>query len=347
MMRSYLTPRALCHGDTARRLLADGSAWPLLGPGSAFAAIDVTTILGHAIECRTVLKGDEGHLDVANCVAAFAEKRASFAGVVLDRPRIMGIVNVTPDSFFDGGKTAVPEAAIGRGISLAEAGADIVDIGGESTRPGAAPVAADEEARRVLPVVAALANRGLTVSIDTRHAATMTAAISAGAKIVNDVGALRGEGALSAIARTSAAVILMHMQGDPRTMQINPTYVWAPGDIFDFLATRLSDCVAAGIDKSRVAVDPGIGFGQSDVHIREVYDHLAMFHGLGCPVAIGASRKGFIGRAGGGERPQDRLSGSLTAALVAAEQGVHIVRVHDVAEMRQAIVVRESLRQRA
>jgi dihydropteroate synthase len=255
----------------------------------------------------------------------------------------MGIVNVTPDSFSDGGRFAAADAAIDHGVSLAEAGAEIIDIGGESTRPGAMPVAPDDEARRVLPVISALANRGLLVSADTRNAATMATAIAAGARIVNDVAALRGEGALEAVRQSAASVVLMHMLGDPRTMQAQPRYAWAPGDIFDFLAARVAACQAAGIERSRIAVDPGIGFGQNDLHIAQVMDHLAMLHGLGCAVAVGASRKGFIGRWSRGEGPDQRLAGSLAAVLAAVAEGVQIIRVHDVAETRQALAVASRL----
>jgi dihydropteroate synthase len=251
---------------------------------------------------------------------------------------------VTPDSFSDGGAHADAASAIAHGVALAEAGADIIDVGGESTRPGATPVDPSEEAKRVLPVVTALAERGLCVSIDTRHAAVMSAAIAAGARIVNDVTALSGDSeALGVVARSQASVILMHMQGDPRTMQANPTYTWAPGDVYDWLAARVAACRAAAIAMARIAVDPGLGFGKTAAHSREVLDHVALFHGLGCAIAIGASRKSFLGALKPGEGPAARLPGSLAAALHAAGQGVQIIRVHDVAETRQALAVAAAL----
>lgn len=302
----------------------------------AFTAAEITTIDSAGPSFRLA-----DHIP-DETLTAFAAPR-TFAGLTLDRPRIMGIVNVTPDSFSDGGLHATTEAAVAHGVKLAEEGADILDIGGESTRPGAAPVAIDEEQKRVLPVVAALANRGLKISIDTRNAATMSAALAAGAAIVNDVSALADPAALGVIAKTNAPVILMHMQGDPRTMQKEPKYDWAPGDIFNFLNARRRACLDAGIEASRIAVDPGIGFGQHDTHIAQVLDHLALFHGLGSAVLIGASRKGFIGRMGGGQGPQDRLAGSLAVALHAVNQGVGIVRVHDVAETRQAFEINNKI----
>lgn len=265
----------------------------------------------------------------------------------MNRPRIMGILNVTPDSFSDGGAFSTTDTAVAHGIAMLEAGADIVDVGGESTRPGAAPVDAAEDARRVLPVIKALAARGACVSVDTRHAAVMAAAIGSGARIINDVTALTGDpAALAIVARSRASVVLMHMQGDPRTMQASPTYDWAPGDVFDALRQRVEACVGAGIGSERIAVDPGIGFGKTAAHSAALLGHIAMFHGLGCVVAVGASRKSFIGTLGRGEGVEDRLAGSLASALHAVAQGVQIVRVHDVAETRQAIAVTDRLVER-
>jgi dihydropteroate synthase len=265
--------------------------------------------------------------------------RPNFAGLSLDRPRIMGVLNVTPDSFSDGGKYLAPEAALARAQDMLAAGAEIIDVGGESTRPGAQAVSIDEEQRRVIRVIRALAERGVCVSVDTRHTAVMAKAIAAGARIVNDVSALADEGALALIAASDVAVILMHMQGTPGTMQQNPTYAWAPGDIFDFLKARVAACAAAGIGLERIAVDPGIGFGKTDEHNAAIFSHLALFHGLGCALAVGASRKAFIGRMSKGEGPEARLAGSLAAAVMVAERGAHLLRVHDVAETAQALAV--------
>ncbi len=273
----------------------------------------------------------------ADQLASFAQPRAPFCGFDLAQPLLMGVVNVTPDSFSDGGKFHKPENAIAHGVMLAEAGAAIIDVGGESTRPNATPVDEAEEIERVFPVVSALAKGGICVSIDTRHPRVMKAALDAGARIVNDVAALTALGALEIAAQAGAHVILMHMQGTPQTMQANPTYAWAPGDIYRFLEERVAACVAAGIPKDRIAVDPGLGFGKTDEHNLQILDHLAMFHGLGCVLAVGASRKGFIGRLTGEKEAGTRVIGSVAAALYATGQGAQILRVHDVVETRQAL----------
>lgn len=249
----------------------------------------------------------------------------------------MGIVNVTPDSFSDGGLYFNAARAIAHGRELVEAGADVLDIGGESTRPGAAPVTVEEELRRVVPVVRALAERGAVVSIDTRHAAVMRGALAAGARIVNDVTALTGDpDSLATVAASEAEVVLMHMQGEPQTMQADPHYVDAPLDVYDYLAGRIAACEAAGIARARIAVDPGIGFGKNDAHNVAILGSLGLYHGLGCAVLLGVSRKSFVGRLSAGEPPKGRLPGSLAAALGGLDQGVQMLRVHDVAETAQA-----------
>ncbi len=191
----------------------------------------------------------------------------------------------------------------------------------------------------MFPVISALAKGGICVSIDTRHPRVMKAALDAGARIVNDVAALTAPGAVEIAASAGASVILMHMQGTPQTMQDSPSYDWAPGDIYQFLDARVAACVQAGIRRDRIAVDPGLGFGKTDEHNLQLFDHLAMFHGLGCALAIGASRKGFIGRLTGEKEAGTRVVGSLAAGLYAVSQGAQILRVHDVAETRQALAV--------
>lgn len=267
-----------------------------------------------------------------------------FAGLVLDRPRLMGVVNVTPDSFSDGGETFTTEAAVRRGLQLVEDGADIIDVGGESTRPGADPVGVDEELRRVVPVVRALAQAGVLVSVDTRRAAVMAAAIDAGAGIVNDVSALSHDPqALPLIAAAAVPVILMHMQGEPKTMQLAPSYTDAACEVVDWLAARVGACEAAGIARARIAVDPGIGFGKTVAHNVAILARLSICVTLGCPIVIGVSRKSFLARLSRGEPPQERLAGSLAAALFALARGAHILRVHDVAATRQAVAVWRAL----
>lgn len=273
-----------------------------------------------------------------------AKPAASFAGLALSKPRIMGIVNVTPDSFSDGGEAFRVADALARGRAMLAAGADILDIGGESTRPGAEPVSVDEEMNRVLPVIEGLAAEGALVSIDSRRAVVMRAAIGAGARIVNDVTALTGDAdALATVAASDADLILMHMRGEPQTMQANPTYQDAPAEIRDYLAARVEACEAAGIERARIAIDPGIGFGKTLEHNLEILARLDELHALGCAVVLGASRKTFIGRLTGVEEAAKRGPGSVAAALAARALGVQIFRVHDVAETRQALDVWEAI----
>lgn len=275
---------------------------------------------------------------------ALRAPRARLAGHVLDRPLVMGVVNVTPDSFSDGGDHADPTVAIAAGRRMSSAGAHIIDVGGESTRPRAQQPEAATELARVMPVIEALTGDGLTVSIDTRRAGVMREAVASGASIINDVSALTGDGeSLAVAASLGAPVILMHMQGTPEMMQDNPAYDAAPFDVFDWLEIRVAECVAGGVAPDRIAVDPGIGFGKTLEHNLEILRDLAVFHGLGCPLAIGVSRKAFIGRLSDEPEPKRRLAGSLSAMLHAVDQGAHIVRVHDVAETVQALAVRASL----
>jgi dihydropteroate synthase len=278
--------------------------------------------------------------DAQDLLRRLSSPRPPIAGQDPWPPKVMGIINVTPDSFSDGGDRLDPQRAIADGLAMRAAGAAILDVGGESTRPGASPVPVEEELRRVVPVVAGLAEAGCLISIDSRRAAVMAAALDAGARIINDVTALTGDAESLALAtRRQAPVILMHMRGEPRTMQKAPRYDDAPLDVFDFLAGRLAACVAAGIPPERIAVDPGIGFGKAMAHNLRLLDHLAVLHGLGCTLVLGVSRKAFIGRLTGAEAAKDRLSGSLAAALAGVARGAQIVRAHDVPETVQALAV--------
>jgi dihydropteroate synthase len=258
----------------------------------------------------------------------------------------MGILNVTPDSFSDGGDHLDAAAAIASGKAMLEAGADILDIGGESTRPGARPIDPAMEIDRIETVVRELANAGALISVDTRHAATMRASLAAGARIINDVSALAGDPeSLSVAARSEALVVLMHMLGDPTTMQTDPVYACAPLDILDFLEARIDACIAAGIPRGRIVVDPGIGFGKRLRHNLQIMSRLSLLHLTGCPILLGASRKSFIASAvDRGTPAKGRLPGSLAAALSALDQGVQILRVHDVAETWQAAEVWRGIR---
>lgn len=253
-------------------------------------------------------------------------------------------MNVTPDSFSDGGETLVAAAAVERGLALAEQGADIIDVGGESTRPGASPVSVAQELARVVPVIRKLVVAGVLVSIDTRRAEVMDAAISAGVGIVNDVTALTGDRrSLDVVAAAGVCVVLMHMQGEPRTMQLAPSYRDAAREVYRWLADRVAACEAAGIVRDRIAVDPGIGFGKTVAHNADILARLGLYRDSGLAVVVGVSRKSFIARLSRGEPSHRRLPGSIAAALAAVERGAHILRVHDVAATRQALTVWQAI----
>ena len=258
--------------------------------------------------------------------------------LALDRPLLMGVVNVTPDSFSDGGRYEAADAAIVHARRLIDEGADIVDIGGESTRPGARAVEAGEEARRVLPVLEALAGCGRPLSVDTRRAEVMRAALAAGADMINDVGGFRASGAVAAVAAGSAALCVMHMLGEPATMQTAPAYDDVVADVQQFLAQRLRVLQAAGVAHERLVVDPGIGFGKTQADNLRLLRSLDRLAALGVPVLVGVSRKSLIGQLTG--RPVDqRLAGRIAGALAAAARGARILRVHDVAATRDALAV--------
>ena len=272
---------------------------------------------------------------------AIEAPRAPIAGLSLGRPHIMGIINVTPDSFSDGGQHASTKTAVAHGLKLLEDGADILDIGGESTRPGSDTVALKEELARVIPVIEALrAKTKAVISVDTRKAEVMRQAAAAGADILNDVSALTHDPkALDVAVASGLPVMLMHAQGDPKTMNDNPQYDDVVLDVFDYLERRIAECVKAGIAKDKIVVDPGIGFGKHLHHNVAVMQKLSLYHGLGAPVLLGASRKKMIGQLCDVPKAKDRMPGSLAAALCGVAQGVQILRVHDVAETRQAVEV--------
>jgi dihydropteroate synthase len=257
----------------------------------------------------------------------------------LDQPRIAGIVNVTPDSFSDGGKFIDTDAAIAHGLKLAEEGADLLDIGGESTRPRAEPISVDEEIARVVPVIAALSKQtAIPISIDTSKPDVMRAAVAAGAGMINDVYALRSEGALDAAAALKVPVCLMHMLGEPRTMQNDPRYDDVVSDVRRFLAERIFACEMSGIDKKKIIVDPGFGFGKTLEHNLALLRALDQFAALGVPLMVGLSRKKMIGTITGREL-DDRAVGSAAAAMIAVQKGAAIVRVHDVAATKDALAI--------
>ena len=269
--------------------------------------------------------------------ARLAAPRAPLLRLDWDRPRLMGILNVTPDSFSESGEHFEAGAAVAAGRAM-EAEVDILDIGGESTRPGATEVPAEEEARRVLPVIEALAAGPLPISIDTRKAGVARAAVATGARMVNDVSALSFDPAMAAtVVEAGVPVCLMHAQGAPETMQDDPRYDDVLLDIYDALEAKVTAAEAVGIDRTRILVDPGIGFGKRLEHNLALLSRVSLFHGLGCPILVGASRKRFIGTISGAAGGRARAPGSLAVALACAAQGVQVLRVHDTSEAAQAL----------
>jgi dihydropteroate synthase len=262
--------------------------------------------------------------------------------ITLNRPLVMGVINVTPDSFSDGGAHFASEAAIEHARRLAEEGADILDIGGESTRPGALPVGTDEEIGRVLPVLHGLTNLDLPLSVDTSKPEVMRAVLACGADMINDVAGFRAAGALEAIAPSRAAVCIMHMQGEPRTMQAHPHYDDVVAEVVAFLKARALAAEAAGIAHDRIVVDPGFGFGKTLEHNLELLRHLGTLSAMGWPVLVGLSRKSMLGRVTGRDLA-DRVHASVAAALLAVVRGARIVRVHDVQATRDALAVLTAL----
>jgi dihydropteroate synthase len=350
----WFRPLGLLRGAAAAAAVAEGAALPLAGGPIAFAMVELLVLHDHRLVTATAaldrLKSWAGAQPaalaerVATQLERLAAPRADWAGLSFARPLVMGVINVTPDSFSDGGDFIDPERAIAHGRAMLAAGADIIDIGGESTRPGSAPVSPAQELARVERVIAALAAAGAVVSIDTRHASVMAGALAKGARIVNDVTALTHDPAsLGMVAKSGAPVVLMHMQGEPGTMQQDPRYDDAPIEIATYLAERIAACAAAGIAPERIVVDPGIGFGKSKAHNLEVLERLTILHALGCGVVLGLSRKSLIGHITNAIEPKDRLPGSLAGALHGLAQGVQILRVHDVAETRQAIAVWQAI----
>jgi dihydropteroate synthase len=279
----------------------------------------------------------------AEVMERLAAPRPPICGLRLDdRPLLMGVLNVTPDSFSDGGRHLDPEVAVARAREVVAEGAEIIDIGGESTRPGSDPVPAEAEAERVVPVIRRLREAGLAapVSVDTRKAAVARAAVAAGAGLMNDVSALTFDPEAPAVAASlGVPLCLMHAQGDPKTMQDAPGYGDVLLEVYDFLEARVAAAEAAGIPRGRILVDPGIGFGKTAAHNLALVRGLALFHGLGCAVLLGVSRKRFIGIIGGEPEAVRRAPGSIAVALEGLRQGAQVLRIHDVRETRQAVAL--------
>jgi dihydropteroate synthase len=346
--RTYLRPTAFVDspfghdGKVAR--LAGGLAW--------FSAVEVVRDGGGRIsaELVTVERIEEaGGPAWERLTGPRAPMAVGQRTLRLDQPQVVGIVNLTPDSFSDGGRYEDAAAAADAAHAMSAAGAAMIDVGGESTRPGAKPLWEEDEAKRVLPVVEQLTGAGTAVSIDTRKASVMERAIAAGAGLVNDVSALTfDERSADVVARADCPIVLMHHQGTPETMQQAPRYDRPVLlEVYDWLEERIEAAMAAGIDRSRIIVDPGLGFGKTVQHNLQLMNGLSLLHGLGCPIMLGASRKRMIG-ALSGEAPADqRLPGSLALALKAADQGVQLLRVHDVPETVQALRVWRGMRDAA
>ena len=334
MAERWVEPVGLLHGAAAFHAIRDGHALPLAGGPAAFPLarlIEDGRDLGiHA--ARDIPEGwDEA-------LRPLTRRASPFAGLPLDRPLVMGILNTTPDSFSNGGQHLDPRAAIAAGHAMLEAGADILDVGGESTRPGAPPVPPEEETARVLPVVRELA-KAAVVSVDTRHPATMRAVLDAGAEIINDVTALRQDAqSLRVLAEARAPVVLMHMPVlDPRRMQDHTRYDDVVMDVARFLRQRVETAEALGIPRASIVVDPGLGFGKTVEQNLRLMNRLPLLLSIGCRVLVGASRKRFIGEVTRVEEPAARRAGSLAVAMAAAAAGASILRVHDVAETVQAL----------
>lgn len=351
-MQLYLRPTAFLDSPVG----FDGQFMRLAGGMSFFSAFEVIDADGGERRSKRLVPVGE----IEAVIAGDAEAQAALARIIvprpplmlgertvrLDQPQVMGILNITPDSFSDGGKHLDDaEAASSAGVAMAAAGAAIIDVGGESTRPGAPAVWEGDEIARVQPVIERLVRSGVAVSIDTRKSAVMAAALGAGAGIVNDVSALHHDArAVTALAARDCPVVIMHSPDAAKSLHDGGSYRDVLIETYDWLATRVSELEAAGIQRSRVIVDPGIGFGKGVAENLALLNGLALFHGLGCPVLLGASRKRFIGALAGEAPVSERLPGSLTVALKAAEQGAQLIRVHDVAETVQALKIWRGMR---
>ena len=333
MTETYFRPLGLCYGSDAEQLIAQRRAGRLGGS----SAIGFTLVERITRDSKSVSRDIVPYTDAFQAIEA---PRGEFAGLALDTPKIMGIVNVTPDSFSDGGRHSTAETGALHGLALAAQGAQILDIGGESTRPGSDAVSVEEELSRVIPAVKCLSDAGHVVSVDTRKPFVMREAVKAGAAIINDVSALQHDPeSLRAVADLKVPVVLMHAQGDPRTMQLNPRYDDVALDVYDQLEQRILACVQVGIPRSRIAIDPGIGFGKTFRHNVEILNQITLFHGLGVVVLIGLSRKGFVGALTGEKNAANRVHGSVGGAVQAALNGVHVLRVHDVKATVEALAV--------
>lgn len=347
-VRLYLNPLGIIYRDKKSTAAA---ALPLAGGALSFMALEIIISSDqHRIfsavfpvssisKLRRILPQDlQNRFDFL--LFNITEPRLPYSNLNFDRPLIMGILNITPDSFSDGGDTLLADHALMRMDSIVQEGADIIDIGAESTRPESIRITASEELKRLKPILNKLTNIKIPVSIDTQKSIIMKEAIIAGASVVNDVSALRyDKKSLSILQKMEAGVILMHMQGTPSTMQNNPFYKDVILEIFDFLEDRIAYCLQRGLPRYRLFADPGFGFGKTYEHNMMILKNLSFFHGLGVPIVVGLSRKRFLGELTNGSKPKNRLGASLAGAVMAVNQGIQIVRCHDVAATRQALNV--------
>ncbi len=352
--RLYVRPHPVVPDPAVEHGLDGMGCRSLAGGSHAFAGCEVLVrdgdrIMSYDVSFRELDAWKDAlvppqRLTVDSQLQRMSSARPPLAGLHWDRPILMGVINMTPDSFYSGSQAPSVSAARDAALAMVEAGADIVDVGGESTRPGGAePVSVEEELSRVIPLVEALARLPVPVSLDTRHAEVMLQGVGAGAAVINDINALNGEGCLEVAAKTGVPVILMHCPADFAAMHKPTSYDHVALEVFDWLEQRLEACEAAGIRRESLIVDPGIGFVKQATQSAAALARVSLLHSLGCPVLVGASRKSFIGRLAGGDTADDRLPGSLAAALWAAGQGVQILRVHDVAETRQAIALQSAI----
>lgn len=352
MARTLIRPTAFVDSPFGH----DGKVARLAGGLCWFSAAELLTIEGNkrvaaelvAVEQLQARLDEDLSIQWERLTGDRGPLRLGERTIRLDQPQVMGIVNATPDSFSDGGQFADSSEATSAGARMSEAGAAIVDVGGESTRPGSKPVWEGDEIERVVPVIRQLASAGVAVSIDTRKADVMTAALAAGARMVNDVSALTYDlRSAEVVASAGVPVVLMHHQGKPETMQQNPVYEDVVVEVFLWLEERVAEAEEAGIARDRILVDIGFGFGKTVAHNLELMNNLALFHALGCPLVVGASRKRTIGALSNEAPPDERIGGSIALAMKAVEQGAQIVRVHDVPETVQALKIWRGLRDQA
>src|SRR3954447_24566733 len=352
MTRTLLRPTAFVDSPFGD----DGKVARLAGGVNWFAMVELIAVDGHTRVSTELVPVERGESRFDDDMAAQWQALTSPPAplqlgertIRVDQPQVMGIINATPDSFSDGGQFADAASAPAAGADMASRGAAIVDVGGESTRPGAKPVWEGDEIERIAPVIRQLATGGAAVSADTRKADVMTAALDAGARMINDVSALTyDDGAAAVIASAGVPVVLMHHKGAPETMQDDPSYNDVLIEVYVWLEERIAAAEAAGIARDKILIDPGFGFGKNVAHNLELMNGLALFHSLGCPMVVGASRKRTIGALSNEAPPDRRLGGSIAFAVKAAEQGVQILRVHDVPETVQALRIWRGMRDRA